>query len=100
MLFMVLMCTTCTPQYHLSSYTSVMLNDKQVDSMCKAEKIPHITKEDTWVKLSYIGDGNQIVNQYMYLKRITTDKQITNIKYVVLDCDSINKVTKTVINNN
>jgi hypothetical protein len=76
-----------------------MLTNKQVDSMCRAEKIPQTSTDDTWVKLSYIGDQNQQVNQYMYLKRVTDDNKTITIKYVVLECDSINKVTKTVIHN-
>ena len=88
----------CASPYYMSHSINGYYSDKQVDSICRAERIPKIDKKDTWVRFQMLdGESNNLITQYTYIKFIKSNDYKSEITYVCLDMDSINKFTKRVL---
>lgn len=89
---------SCVSPFYMTHNLNGYYSDKQVDSICRAERIPKINKKDTWVKFQMLdGESNKMITQYTYIKIEKNDEYKTEITYVCLDMDSINKFTKRVL---
>lgn len=86
---------SCASPYYMVHNFNGYYTDKQVDSICRVEKIPSIDKKDTWVKFQMLdGESDNLITQYTYVKYVKTEESKNEITYVCLDLDTINKFTK------
>lgn len=89
---------SCASPYYMTHTLNGYYSDKQVDSICRAERIPKIDKPDTWVKFQMLdGESNNLITQYTYIKFDKYKDSVNEITYVCLDMDTINKFTKRVL---
>lgn len=100
LLFFAIPLLSCTSVIMSNSYNGYV-NQKQLDSLCKVERIPTIDAE-RWISFEYMDpdDNTKKIHQYTYIKSFL-NKEVDEIVYVVTNkSDSTYKFTKRVTTKN